>query len=41
VVDVVCAGLYIYKDLHFTAALYAFYAIIAFFGYRKWKQMMQ
>ena len=41
VVDVVCVGLYIYKDLHFTAALYAFYAIIAFFGYRKWKQMMQ
>ena len=40
VVDVVCAGLYIYKELYFTAALYAFYALIAVFGYRKWKQLM-
>lgn len=41
VVDVVSVGLYLYKDLHFTAVLYAIYAIIAIFGYRKWKQMMQ
>lgn len=41
VADVVCTGLYIYKDLYFTAVLYAFYAIISFFGYRKWKQLMQ
>ena len=40
-VDVASAGLYIYKDLHFTAVLYAVYAIIAIFGYRKWKRMMQ
>ena len=40
VVDIVCAGLYIYKELYFTAALYALYAIIAIFGYRKWKQLM-
>ncbi len=40
VVDVVSAGLYAYKDLHFTAGLYVLYAIIAFFGYRKWKRMM-
>jgi nicotinamide mononucleotide transporter len=40
-VDVVSAGLYVYKDLHFTAVLYAVYAIIAIFGYRKWKKMMQ
>lgn len=40
-VDVVSAGLYIYKDLHFTAGLYAFYAIIAIFGYLKWKRMMK
>lgn len=39
-VDVISAGLYIYKDLNFTAALYALYAIIAIFGYLKWKKMM-
>ncbi len=39
-VDIVSAGLYIYKDLHFTAALYALYTIIAIFGYLKWKKMM-
>lgn len=41
VVDVTSAGLYIYKELYFTAALYALYAIIAIFGYRKWKQLMK
>lgn len=41
IVDVVSVGLYIYKDLYFTAALYALYALIALFGYRKWKQLMQ
>ncbi len=40
VVDVVCCGLYIYKGLHFTSALYGLYAIIAIFGYYKWKKMM-
>lgn len=40
VVDVVSAGLYVYKELHFTAALYALYAVIAVFGYFKWKQMI-
>lgn len=40
VVDVVSAGVYIYKDLYFTAGLYAFYAIIAYFGYKKWKELM-
>ena len=40
-VDVVSAGLYIYKDLHFTAGLYTFYAIIAIFGYLKWKRLMK
>lgn len=39
-VDVVSSGLYIYKELYFTAALYALYAIIAIFGYKKWKSMM-
>lgn len=40
VVDAVCAGLYIYKELYFTAGLYALYTIIAYYGYKKWKQMM-
>lgn len=40
-VDVVSAGLYVYKDLYFTAGLYAVYAIIAIFGYFKWKRMMK
>ena len=41
VVDVVSAGLYVYKDLYFTAGLYAVYAIIAIFGYLKWKRLMK
>lgn len=40
VVDILSAGLYLYKDLYFTAALYAAYAVIAVFGYIKWKQLM-
>ena len=40
VVDVASAGLNIYKGLYFTAVLYALYAIIAIFGYKKWKSMM-
>ncbi len=41
VADVACALLYAYKDLYFTAALYALYTIIAIFGYRKWKAMLR
>ena len=41
IVDVASSALYIHKELYFTATLYAFYAIIAIFGYRKWKKMMQ
>ena len=40
-VDVVSTGLYIYKELYFTSALYAIYTIIAIFGYYKWKRLMQ
>lgn len=40
VVDILSAGLYCYKGLYLTAILYALYAIIAIFGYRKWRQMM-
>lgn len=39
-VNIVSAGLYVYKDLYFTAGLYAFYAIIAILGYKKWHQIM-
>lgn len=40
VVDVVSSGLYIYKELYFTSALYALYTVIAIFGYLNWKKMM-
>ena len=40
-VDIVCSVLYIYKELYFTAGLYALYAVIAYFGYLKWKKMMK
>lgn len=40
IVDIASAALYVYKDLDFTAALYALYAIIAYFGYKKWKNLM-
>ena len=41
VVDTASSVLYLYKGLHFTAILYAVYAIIAIFGYFKWKKLMQ
>ena len=40
VVDAVCAVLYVYKQIPFTAALYAFYTVIALLGYRKWLRMI-
>ncbi len=39
--DLGCALLYAYKDLWFTGGLYFAYAIIAVFGYRKWKNLMR
>jgi nicotinamide mononucleotide transporter len=41
VVDVASSVLYVYKGLYFTAILYALYAIIAIFGYFKWKTLMR
>lgn len=41
VVDVVSAGLYLYKGLYFTAALYALYVVIAVAGYRHWIKLMK
>ena len=40
VVDVICVGLYIYKEIPFYAVLYAVYTVVAFFGYRKWARLM-
>lgn len=39
VVDAVCCVLYAYKGIPFKAALYGAYAIIAVFGYMKWKAL--
>lgn len=41
VVDITCCGLYIYKELYFTGVLYGLYAVIAVFGYFKWKELME
>lgn len=38
--DVGCAALYVYKDLWFTGGLYLAYAVVAVFGYYKWKRLM-
>lgn len=40
VADFACSVLYIYKDLYFTGVLYGIYAVIAWFGYRRWLRMM-
>ena len=40
VVDAVCTVLYIYKQIPFTACLYAFYTVMAVFGYRQWLRKM-
>ncbi len=39
VVDIVCTFLYIQKGIPFKALLYGLYVVIAFAGYRKWKQV--
>ena len=40
-VDIISSGLYTYKELNLTSALYLLYAIIAIFGYLKWKRIMR
>lgn len=40
VVDVICSALYVYKGLYPTSGLYFLYAIIAIFGYFKWKRLI-
>lgn len=41
VVDTVCCALYAYKGIPFKAGLYGMYAVIAVFGYAKWKKMAE
>jgi nicotinamide mononucleotide transporter len=40
VVDLASSALYWHTGLHFTAGLYLVYAIVAVFGYMKWKSMI-
>jgi nicotinamide mononucleotide transporter len=37
-VDTIYVGIYIFKDLHLTAAMYAIYIVIALIGYFDWKR---
>ena len=39
VVDAVSAGLYFYKQIPFTAALYVFYTVMAVAGYVRWNRL--
>ncbi|MDE6793514.1 MAG: nicotinamide riboside transporter PnuC [Muribaculaceae bacterium] len=41
VVDIVCTGLYFYKDIPFYAILYFIYSVVSVVGYRKWLQIMK
>lgn len=37
-VDIIYVGVYIVKDLHLTAGMYALYIVIAAIGYRDWRK---
>ncbi len=37
-VDIIYVGVYVIKDLHLTAGMYALYIIIAAIGYRDWRK---
>jgi nicotinamide mononucleotide transporter len=39
-VDVVYIGMYIYKDLHVTALLYAIFLVLSVMGYLQWKRTL-
>ena len=39
-VDVVCVALYIYKGIYPYALLYGIYTVVAVFGYKKWRCIM-
>lgn len=40
VIDVVCVGIYYYKELYFTTGLYAVFLVLAALGYFEWKKQM-
>lgn len=40
IVDIVSCGLYIYKEIPWSATRYGIYVVIAVFGYAKWKKLM-
>lgn len=39
VVDMISVGLYLYKDIPITGALYAIYCILAIVGYMRWRRV--
>ena len=39
VVDVITAGLYLYKEIPLTAGLYTLYTALAFVGYMRWRRV--
>lgn len=41
VLDVVYVGMYLFKDLHLTAGLYAGFILLALYGLRAWRQDVQ
>jgi len=41
VVDVVYVGMFLYKSLYLTAALYAVFFVLAVMGYREWKRSFE
>ncbi|WP_375561038.1 nicotinamide riboside transporter PnuC [Bernardetia sp. OM2101] len=40
VIDVVCVGIYYYKELYFTTGLYSVFLVLAVLGYFEWKKQM-
>ncbi|MBO7463314.1 MAG: nicotinamide mononucleotide transporter [Bacteroidales bacterium] len=39
IIDALSSGLYFYKEIYFTAVLYAVYTVVAVYGYKKWDLM--
>lgn len=39
--DLLCTGIYIYKELHMTSVLYFVLAIVAIFGWYEWKKNLR
>ena len=40
-VDIICCGLYIYKEIPFTAGLYGLYTVLAVAGYMRWLRQIK